>query len=246
VESHYNYAAEIEIAADLRKCIPRQRAVLFHGTRFPCSILKTNCLVYHREMVDGGVSFTRLLHVGVYFARIGHPTGEEHGAVLVLDREKLMHDFSLRPFCWRKLGWDKSRGDFEAEEIIFGRDIPNLHRYILDALWLPKSLCKTFAPQPLPVNWFELLNLIGVKGAQKPMNRHKPEEIVTKLRKVEIMVSQGEQLAGAIHEVGVSDATYNRWRQDYGRLTIKARKPGAAYLPSVFSAIKHKVDDHLK
>jgi hypothetical protein len=79
----------------------------------------------------------------------------------------------------------------------------------------------------------ELLNLIGFKGAQKPMKRHKPEEIVAKLRQIEIMVSQGEQLGSAIHEVGVTEARYHRWKQDYGRLTIKAVKPNAAVLPSM-------------
>jgi hypothetical protein len=33
VAKHYNYAEEIKIAADLRKYVPRGRAVLFHGTR---------------------------------------------------------------------------------------------------------------------------------------------------------------------------------------------------------------------
>jgi hypothetical protein len=57
VRGHDNYGQEIKIAADLRKYLPRSRAVLFHGTRFPCSILKSNCLIYNWEVVDGGVSF---------------------------------------------------------------------------------------------------------------------------------------------------------------------------------------------
>jgi hypothetical protein len=232
VAKHYNYAEEIKIAADLRKYVPRGRAVLFHGTRFPCSILKSNCLIYNWEVVDGGVSFTRLLHVGIYWARLGRATGEECGAVLVFDRDKLAHDFALRPFCWRKWESDKFRGDFEAEETIFGRHITNLHRYLLGVLWLPKPVCRSFPAKPSTVISSELLNLIGFKGAQKPMKRHKPEEIVAKLRQVEIMVSQGEQLGSAIHEIGVKEETYNRWKQDYGRLTIKARKPSAPLLPS--------------
>jgi hypothetical protein len=151
--------------------------------------------------------------------------------MLVLDLDKLIHDFSLTPFCWRKWGSDKSRGDFEAEETIFGRDVTNLHRYILDVLWLPKPVCRSFSANPSPVNWSELLNLIGVNGIPKPMKRQKPEEVVAKLRQVEIMVSQGEQLTRAIHEIGVTEARYHRWKQDYGRLTIKA-EPSAALLPS--------------
>jgi hypothetical protein len=77
VAKHNNYAEEIKIAADLRKYVPRGRAVLFHGTRFACSILKSNCLIYNWEVVDAGVNFTRLLHVGIYFARTGWPNAEE-------------------------------------------------------------------------------------------------------------------------------------------------------------------------
>src|SRR5262249_25524534 len=124
------YAADIRIAAEVRGLVPRQRAVLFHGTQFPCSILKTDCLVYSRYLADGGISFSRLLHVGVYWGRLGREDGEKQGAVFVLDRDRLSHDFRLEPYCWRKWNSNKSRGDFEAEEAIFGRDIRNLHKYL--------------------------------------------------------------------------------------------------------------------
>jgi hypothetical protein len=65
---------------------------------------------------------------------------EEQGAIFLFDRDKLAQNFSLTPYCWRKFGEDKSRGDFEAEEVIFRRDINKLHRYILDVVWLPKPL----------------------------------------------------------------------------------------------------------
>ena len=48
--------------------------------------------------------------------------------------------------------------------------------------------------------------------------RHKPEEIVAKLRQVDVLVSQGQNIADAIRQIGVSEVTYYRWRQEYGGL----------------------------
>jgi putative transposase len=48
--------------------------------------------------------------------------------------------------------------------------------------------------------------------------RHKPEEIVTKLRQVEVLTAQGRTVAEAIRSVGVTEVTYYRWRQEYGGL----------------------------
>jgi putative transposase len=48
--------------------------------------------------------------------------------------------------------------------------------------------------------------------------RHKPEEIVTKLRQVDVLMSQGQSVAEAIRSIGVTEVTYYRWRQEYGGL----------------------------
>ena len=48
--------------------------------------------------------------------------------------------------------------------------------------------------------------------------RHKPEEIVAKLRQVDVLVSQGRSVADAIRSIGVTEVTYCRWRQEYGGL----------------------------
>jgi transposase-like protein len=48
--------------------------------------------------------------------------------------------------------------------------------------------------------------------------RHKPEEIVTKLRQVDVLTSQGQSVAEAIRSIGVTEVTYYRWRQEYGGL----------------------------
>ena len=48
--------------------------------------------------------------------------------------------------------------------------------------------------------------------------RHKPEEIVSKLRQVDVLVSQGQSVADAIRSIGVTEVTYYRWRQEFGGL----------------------------
>ena len=48
--------------------------------------------------------------------------------------------------------------------------------------------------------------------------RYTPEEIVAKLRQVDVLVSQGQNIADAIRQIGVSEVTYYRWRQEYGGL----------------------------
>jgi putative transposase len=48
--------------------------------------------------------------------------------------------------------------------------------------------------------------------------RHKPEEIVAKLRQVEVLTTQGQSVAEAIRSIGVTEVTYYRWRQEYGGL----------------------------
>ena len=48
--------------------------------------------------------------------------------------------------------------------------------------------------------------------------RHKPEEIIAKLRQVDVLTSQGQSVADAVRAIGVTEVTYYRWRQEYGGL----------------------------
>ena len=51
-----------------------------------------------------------------------------------------------------------------------------------------------------------------------PRKHHKPEEIVAKLRQVDVLTSQGKLVADAVRAIGVTEVTYYRWRQEYGGL----------------------------
>ena len=48
--------------------------------------------------------------------------------------------------------------------------------------------------------------------------RHTPEEIISKLRQVDVLVGQGTPVADAIRSIEVTEVTYYRWRQEYGGL----------------------------
>lgn len=48
--------------------------------------------------------------------------------------------------------------------------------------------------------------------------RHKPEQIVAKLRQVDVLVAQSKSVVDAIRSIGVTEVTYYRWKQEYGGL----------------------------
>jgi putative transposase len=53
---------------------------------------------------------------------------------------------------------------------------------------------------------------------------YKPEEIVAKLRQVDVLISQGQNIADAIRQIGVSEVTYYRWRREFGGMRIEQVK----------------------
>ena len=57
-----------------------------------------------------------------------------------------------------------------------------------------------------------------------PRKRHKPEEIVANLRRVDVLVSQGQSVANAVRAIGVTEVTYYRWRQEFGGLKTDQMK----------------------
>jgi transposase len=50
--------------------------------------------------------------------------------------------------------------------------------------------------------------------------RHSPEEIVAKLRQVDVLTGQGKAMAEAIRAIAVTEATYYRWKAEYGGLKL--------------------------
>jgi transposase-like protein len=57
-----------------------------------------------------------------------------------------------------------------------------------------------------------------LEDVKMPRKTHTAEEIVAKLRQVELLLSQGKSTAEAVRAIGVTEATYYRWRQEFGGL----------------------------
>ena len=50
------------------------------------------------------------------------------------------------------------------------------------------------------------------------------EQIISKLREVEILLSQGNTVGVASKKIGVTEQTYYRWRKEYGGMRIEQAK----------------------
>jgi len=127
----------IRLTNEARRLIPRGRSLLYHGSRSPNEILRGNELRFS----DAGlpvVSFSRLLHVGIYWATLKREA-ERLGAVFVLDRDLLARNYRLEPF--RDPIWDdeperRERRSSEAEEHVWGRDVVGLNKFLVDVMWI--------------------------------------------------------------------------------------------------------------
>lgn len=51
-----------------------------------------------------------------------------------------------------------------------------------------------------------------------------PERIINKLRKAEILLSQGSTVGEATRKIGVTEQTYYRWPREYGGIVIDGVK----------------------
>jgi transposase-like protein len=54
--------------------------------------------------------------------------------------------------------------------------------------------------------------------------RHKPEQIISKLREAEVELSRGNSVVQASRKIGVTEQTYYRWRKEYGGLKVDQAK----------------------
>lgn len=58
----------------------------------------------------------------------------------------------------------------------------------------------------------------------KRRKRHSPEQIVAKLRDADAMLNAGQDLSAVLQTLEVSEATYHRWRNQYGGMKSEEAK----------------------
>jgi len=54
--------------------------------------------------------------------------------------------------------------------------------------------------------------------------RHTAEQIISKLREAEVLQASGKSMEEVMRQLGVSDATYYKWRKEYGGLRVDQAK----------------------
>ena len=59
---------------------------------------------------------------------------------------------------------------------------------------------------------------------KKRRRRHTPEQIVRKLRDADAMLNAGKDMAAVLQLLEVSDATYQRWKNQYGGMKAEEAK----------------------
>lgn len=57
-----------------------------------------------------------------------------------------------------------------------------------------------------------------------PKQRYMTEEIIHKLREADVLIGQGQTVAQACKQIGVTDQTYFRWRKSHGGLKVDQAK----------------------
>jgi transposase-like protein len=57
-----------------------------------------------------------------------------------------------------------------------------------------------------------------------PKKTFAPEQIVAKLRQIEVLLSQGKTVPAACKEAGITAQTFYRWRKEFGGLQVEQAK----------------------
>jgi putative transposase len=56
------------------------------------------------------------------------------------------------------------------------------------------------------------------------VKHYTPEEVVARLRQVDVLISQGQNVVDAIRQIGLTEVTYYRWRREFGGLNTEQVK----------------------
>jgi transposase-like protein len=65
---------------------------------------------------------------------------------------------------------------------------------------------------------------MGEEGTLMKRRRHTPEQVIRKLREAERLLGEGKTIPEAAKELGISEQTYHRWRNQYGGMEANDAK----------------------
>jgi hypothetical protein len=66
-------------------------------------------------------------------------------------------------------------------------------------------------------------------------HRHRPEQVVRKLREGDRLLSEGRDLADVLRHLEVSESSWNRWRYQYW-IHLRTTNP----IESTFATVRHR------
>jgi putative transposase len=66
----------------------------------------------------------------------------------------------------------------------------------------------------------EIGDILWERQENMPKKNYTTEQIISKLREVEVLISQGQTVPMVCKVIGVSEQTYYRWRKAYGGMKI--------------------------
>jgi len=65
---------------------------------------------------------------------------------------------------------------------------------------------------------------MGEEGTLMKRRRHTPEQVIRMLREAERLIGEGKTIPEAAKELGISEQTYHRWRNQYGGMKANDAK----------------------
>jgi putative transposase len=66
--------------------------------------------------------------------------------------------------------------------------------------------------------------LVLVRETEVAQVRYTTEQIIHKLREIEVVIAQGASVKQACRQCGIADKTYYKWRKEYGGLRMDQAK----------------------
>lgn len=54
--------------------------------------------------------------------------------------------------------------------------------------------------------------------------RYTTEQIITNLRKIDVLINQGKTVGEAVREIGITETTYYKWRKEYRGMSVTEAK----------------------